>query len=75
VCFIMLIHGIFEGCLGSLLIVRPGPRRSVVDVGWEDCFRTIDHEERRVAGRLAGGLPQGLEYRGKLRSPSSAEFV
>jgi len=51
--FIELIHGVLEGRLGSLLIVRPNPRCSVVKVGWEDHLRTIDHEERCVAGHPA----------------------
>ena len=28
--FIELIHGIFEGCLNSLLVVRPNPRCCIV---------------------------------------------
>ena len=52
--FIELIHGVFEGCLGSLLIVCSDPRCSIVEVGWEDSLRTIDHEEGCVTGGLAG---------------------
>ena len=74
-CFIKLIHGILEGRLGSLLVVRPDPRRSIVEVNREDRFGTVDHEERRVSGHPAGGRPHALEYRGKFRSPSFAEFV
>ena len=48
--FIELIHGVLEGRLGSLLIVRPNSQRSIVEVGWEDGLGTIDHDERRVAG-------------------------
>ena len=55
--FIKLIHGVFEGCLGSLLIVRPNPQRSIVEVGREDSLGTIDHEEGCVVGGLAGGRP------------------
>ena len=44
-CFIQLVHGILEGCLSSLFIVRPNPWCSIVEVGWEDSLRTIDHEE------------------------------
>ena len=29
---IELIHGVLEGCLGSLLVVCPNPRRSIVQV-------------------------------------------
>ena len=53
-CFIKLIHGVLEGRLGSLLVVRPNPRRSIVEVGWEDHLGTVDHEERCVAGSPAG---------------------
>ena len=74
-CFIKLIHGVLEEHLGSLLIVRLDPRRSVVEVGRGDRFGTVDHEERRVTGRPARGRPQALEYRGKLHSPSSTDFV
>ena len=55
--FIKLIHGIFKGCLGSLLAVRPDPRRPILEVGREDGLRSIDHEEGSVAGGLAGGCP------------------
>ena len=43
-CFIQLVHGILMGCLGSLFMVCPDPWRSIVEVGWEDSPRTIDHE-------------------------------
>ena len=52
-----LIHGILEGCLGSLLVVRPDPRRSIIEVGWEVSLGTMDHEEWRVAGGPARGHP------------------
>ena len=55
--FIELIHGILEGRLGSLLIVHPDPRCSIVEVGQVDCLGTIDHEEGCVAGGPAGGHP------------------
>jgi len=42
--FIELIHGILEGCLGSLLVVRSDPRCSIVEVGRDDSLRTVDHE-------------------------------
>ena len=54
---IELIHGILEGRLGSLLVVRPNPRRSIVEVGREDSLGTVDHEERCVAGGPVGGRP------------------
>ena len=56
-CFIQLVHGILEGCLGSLFIVCPNPWHSIVEVGWEDGLGTIDHEERCVAGGSAGSCP------------------
>ena len=74
-CFIQLVHGILEGRLGSLFIVRPDPRCSIVEVGREDNLGTIDHEEWRVAGGSAGGHPQALEHRGKLDDPSSTKLV
>ena len=55
--FIELIHGILEGRLDSLLVVRPDPRRSIVEVGQEDGLRTIDHEEWCVVGGPARGRP------------------
>ena len=64
-CFIKLIHGILEGHLGSLLVVRPNPRRSVVEVGWEDSLGTIDHEEWCVPGGPARGHHQTLEHHGE----------
>ena len=66
---------VLEGCLGSLLIVRPDPWRSIVEVGQEDSLRTVDHEEWCVAGGLARGRPQPLEHRGKLCDSSSTKLV
>ena len=31
--FIELIHGVLEGRLGSLVVIRPNPWRSIVEVG------------------------------------------
>ena len=73
--FIYLVHGILEDHLGSLFVVRPDPRRSIVEVGWEDSLRTVDHEEWHVAGSPARGCPQALEHYGKLDEPSSAKLV
>ena len=73
--FIELIHGVLEGCLGSLLIVRPDPWRSIVEVSQEDSLGTIDHEEWRLAGGLARGHPQALKHHGKLHDTSSAKLV
>ena len=67
--------GIFEGCLGSLFVVRPNPWRSIVEVGQKDSLEIIDHEEWCVAGGLAGGRPQAPKHRGKLDDPSCAKFV
>ena len=64
-----------QGCLGSLFIVRPNPRHSIVEVSWEDSLGTIDHEEWRIAGGLAGGRPQAPKHRGKLNDLSSAKLV
>ena len=55
--FIKLIHGIFEGCLGSLLVVHPDPWCPVLEVGREDGLGAIDHEEGSVASGLARGCP------------------
>ena len=74
-CFIQLVHGILEGRLGSLFVVRPDPRHSIIEVSREDSLRTIDHEEWCVAGGLAGGHPQVPEHHGKLRDPSSTKLV
>ena len=52
-----LIHGVFEGRLGSLLVVCPDPRRPIVKVGRKDSLETVYHEEGCVAGGLAGGCP------------------
>ena len=52
--FIQLVHGILEGRLGSLFIVRPDPWCSIIEVGQEDGFGTLDHEEWHVASGLAG---------------------
>ena len=73
--FIQLVHGIFEGCFGSLFIVHPDPWCSIVEVGGEDSLGAIDHEEWCVASGPAGGCPQALEHRGKLCYPSCVEFV
>ena len=54
---IELIHGILEGCLGSLLVVRPDPRCSIVEVGRGDSLGAVDHEEWCVTGGLAGARP------------------
>jgi len=63
------------GCLGSLFVVHLDPWRSIVKVGWEDSLETIDHEEWRVAGGLAGGRRQAPEHRRKLGDPSSTKLV
>ena len=56
-CFIKLVHGILEGRLSSLFIIRPDPWCSIVEVGREDSLGTIDHEEWHVVGGLARGHP------------------
>ena len=55
--FIELIHGVLEGCLGSLFVVRPDPRRSIIEVSWKDSLETVDHEEWRVVGGPTRGRP------------------
>ena len=75
VCFIQLVHGILEGRLSSLFIIRPDPWRSIVEVDREDGLGTIDHEEGSVAGGSTGGHPQALEYHGKLGDPPCTELV
>ena len=30
--FVQLVHGVLEGCLGSLFIIRPNPWCSIVEV-------------------------------------------
>ena len=70
-----MVHGILEGRLGSLFIVRPDLRRSIIEVGREDSLGTIDHDEWCVASGLARGRPQALEHHGKLRDPSSTKLV
>ena len=56
-CFVQLVHGVLVGCLGSLFVVWHDPRRSIVEVGWEDSLKTIDHEEGRVAGGSTKSCP------------------
>ena len=58
-----------------MFAVRLDPRRSIIEVSWEDSLGTIDHEEWRVAGGLAWGHSQALEHRGKFRDPSYAKLV
>ena len=74
-CFIQLVHGILEGCLGSLFVIRPDPWRSIIEVGREDSLGTIDHEEWCVADGPAGGRPQALEHHEKFRDTSSTKLV
>ena len=71
----LLVHGVLEGHLGSVFIVRPNPRRSIIKVGQEDSLGTVDHEEWHVAGGPARGRPQALEHHRKLRDPSFAKLV
>ena len=73
--FVQLVHGVLEARLGSLFVVRPDPWRSIVEVGQEDCLKTVDHEEGCVAGGPAGGHPYAPEHRGELRDPSSTKLV
>ena len=73
--FIQLVHGILEGRLGSLFVIRPDPWRSIVEVSREDSLGTVDHEEWHVAGGPSRGRPQAPEHRGKLDDPSSAKLV
>ena len=63
------------GCLGSLFIVRSDPWRSIVEVGWEDDLKTVDHEERRVAGGPAGSCSQAPEYYGELDNLACVKLV
>ena len=74
-CLVQLVHGILVGCLGSLFVVCIDPWPSIVEVGWEDGLRTIDHEERRVASGPTGDRPQALDHRGNLSDPSCAKLV
>ena len=64
-----------EGCLGSLFIVRPDPRCSIINVSREDSLGTVDHEEWCIAGGPAGGHPQASEHRRKLCNASFAKLV
>ena len=73
--FIPLVYGILEGCLGSLFIVHPDPWCSIVEVGREDGFGIIDHEEWSVASGPARGRPQTLEHHRKFCDPSSTKLV
>ena len=73
--FIQLLHGVLVRRLGTLFVVRPNPWRSVDKVGQVDSLRTVEHEERCVAGGPARGCPQALEHRRKLCDPSSAKLV
>ena len=41
-----------RGMLDPLLVICP-----VVEVGWEECLGTIDHEERRVADGSVRSCP------------------
>ena len=74
-CLVKMIHSIFEGHLGSLLVVCPDSRRPIVEVGREDSLGTIYHEEGCVAGGLARGHPQAPEHHGKLCDKSSTKLV
>ena len=55
--FIHMVHGILEGRLGSLFIVRPNPWRSIVKASREDSLGIVDHEEWCVADGPARGCP------------------
>ena len=48
-CFVQLVHGILEGCLGSLFVVWLDPWCTIVEVSQEDSLETIDREEWRLA--------------------------
>ena len=54
-----------------VFIVFLDPWCSIVEVGWEDGFGTIDHEEWRVAG-VPAGCP---EHYGKLDNLAWAKLV
>ena len=41
----------------------------------EDSLDTVDHEERCVAGGLAGSCSHAPEYYGELGDPACAELV
>ena len=74
-CFVKQVHGIFQRCFISLLVVGLDPWHSIVEVGWEDGFGAIDHEKRRVTGCSAAGRPLAPEYRWELCDPPFAGFV
>ena len=73
--FIQLVHGILEGRIGSLFVVRPDHRRSIIEVDREDSLGTVDHEEWRVASGPTRGRPQAPEHHGKLCDPSFTKLV
>ena len=63
------------GCFASPFIVCPDPWCSIVEVRREDGLRTVDHEEWRVAGGLAGSSPHTPEHRRELGDPACTELV
>ena len=63
------------GCLGSLFIGRSDSWHSIVEVRREDGLETVDHEERRVAGGLAGNCPQAPEHHRELGDPTRAKLI
>ena len=73
--FVQLVHGVLMGCLGSLFIVCPDPWCSIVEVGWEDGLRTIDHEERCVASGSTKSCPQAPEHRRELGDLACTKLV
>ena len=58
-----------------MFVVCPDPRRSIIEVSWEDSLGTIDHEEWHVASGPTGGCPQAPEHRRKLGDLACAKLV
>src|SRR3954466_4255061 len=54
------------------LIERQDPRGAMSDLVREDCFGSIDQEERGLPTRLGRGCADGPQYRMELVVPTSA---
>jgi hypothetical protein len=57
-----------------LLVVRPDPGPSIVQVSREHRLRTVDLEEKGEAGRSTGGCPKASENREELGNPPLGEL-
>ena len=63
-----------SSCFGFVLVVVLDARSTKSYVRWQDCFRTVHHEEWRVAGSPASLCAEFPNYSGQFLEPLCSIF-